>query len=636
MKGTTVVRTTLIALFLANALPLAAGAQSTTPTPSPSPTPTRGFTITARGSNVFIDQATNGPGATPPEGPGFATGGVLAPMTPYDWFTSAPTIPGVTGVSQYLAKGTWHGKHVTADLTLGSALVFGDVTNAAYWGEPLIGPVDPHRGPTDGRASTLLPYTVTFPTHAGTNDVSIGVLALLGASVGATNGSWRVRGGYFDLAQSDRFVFTAPQMTSVAPSVGAQTAESLGSGMPSIDAWTSAPQTMPLSGIDATAKLRDATLELTSASLPALAQTHARLLSASLVLDRGDAGRFSAQVAHVQTSGDPISTTTLFGDRPFVADTAQGELPSSNLADQRQTIAGVRAFVHPHAGYDALAELGRAWYDAALVNRPGTAKPGNYVHLNLTRHFSEHDAAGLDFYRFEPRYATAILPYGVPENVWSVAWSWPGPWLKSTYQLVDSSVVGVNRGGYRLRYDHRLKRFELHASLASYRQLEAATIENITQDGFVEGFFLPQHNGFGTLGTQRQLGAYAAWHLDHDDLVVDYVRDALHRDYVRPYPQDAVDMRYPQVVASWQHHFSKSALAVAGYGRYEASGVWATTPVQATYTLGFLGGQFALNDRSAILVQLRRYGTTGAPSAPGGPDPTIRGTALVVEQQVQL
>lgn len=579
---------------------------------------------------MFVDQATHGPGATPPEGPGFAGGGIIAPMTPYDWFTSAPTIPGIAGVSQYVATGTLRGAHTNAQLTVGTALVAGDVTTAAYWGEPLQAPIDPHRG------STLLPYAVAFPTHAGATSVGLANLSILGESYGANDDSWRVRGGYFDLAQTDRFVFAPPAVTSVAPTLGAQTAETIGPGMPSIDAWRAAPQTLPLLGLDANVKLRGATLELTDALLPALIGTKVRLTNASLVVDRGDAGRFSAQVAHVRTSGDAIGTTTLFGDSPVVISTAQGELPMSTLADQRQTIAGLRAFFHPHAGYDALAELGRAWYDAGLVARPGTTKPGSYVHLNLARHFNDKESLGVDYYRFDPRYATTILPYGVPENVWSVAWSWPGPWLKSTYQLVDTSVVGVNRGGYRIRYDRTSEAFDFHASYASYRQLEPATMDNATQTGFVEGFFLPQLDGFGTHGTLRQAAAYLAWHLKHDDIALDYVRDALHRDAAAPHVEDAVDMAYPQAVLSWQHHFSKRAMGVVGYGRYTASGMWSTTPVRATYDLGFLGGEFAMNERSAVLMQLRAYGTAGAPSAPGGPPPTVRGTALLVEQQTRF
>jgi hypothetical protein len=425
-------------------------------------------------------------------------------------------------------------------------------------------------------------------------------------------------------------------VTNVSPSLGAQTAETLGSGPASIDQWNAATQTLPQLGVDATAKVRSATIELSDGLLPALAGTSARLENASVVIDRGDFGRFSAQVLNLRTNGDAVQTTTLYGADPTIATTAQGELPSSNLAEQHQTIAGVRAFFHPRSGYDALVELGRAWFNAGLVVRPGTSSPGNYEHFILTRHFSDRSDMGLEYYRFDPHYATAILPYGVPENVWSVAWSWPGPWLKSNYQLVDSTIVGINRAGYRLHYDYTYKRIELHAAYAGYRQLVPITIDNATQTGFVEGYFLPQQNGFGTNGTQRQFAAYISWHFDRDDIAIDFVRDALHRDIYAGAAQDYVAMHYPQIVASWQHHLSKRAIAVGGYGRYSANGVWATTPVLGIYQLGFLGGEYALDEHNAILVQLRKYGLNGVPSAPGGPAPNMRGTAIIFEQQVRL
>ena len=55
---------------------------------------------------------------------------------------------------------------------------------------------------------------------------------------------------------------------------------------------------------------------------------------------------------------------------------------------------------------------------------------------------------------FRSALRDVILPYGVPENVWSVAWSWPGQWLKSTYQAVDNSIIGINREGYRAHADY--------------------------------------------------------------------------------------------------------------------------------------------------------------------------------------
>ncbi|MGC1380286.1 MAG: hypothetical protein WA814_04600 [Candidatus Baltobacteraceae bacterium] len=599
------------------------------PAPSPSPTATPRFSLAVSGSNVFIDQATNGPGTTPPESALFAHGSPISPMSPYDWFTGAPVTPGVAGIAQYELSGTYRFGDLVAEATLGLGGLTGSTTNALYWGEPPIPNLDAHA------FSRVVPFRIAFPTHAGQDDASLVNASLLEASVAGADGSWKVRGGYFDLAQTDRFVFAPPPLTSVVPSAGLQPAESIGAGIPSIDAWGAGSSSLPLLGADGFWHSGSATFEFTDALLPALPNTNARLTMGSLVVDRGAYGRFSIQVAHVWTTGDPIATTTYFGTQRQVISSAQGRLFTSMLANQEQTIAGARALVHPLPGWDALAELGRAWYDAGLVSFPGTSHFGNYEHFSLARHFGD-DLATLEYHRFDPTYATTILPYGIPENVWSVAWSWPGVWLKSNYQLVDNSVTGANRAGFHVRYDHANKHLDVRAGYGDWTQLVPETEANASQVGFVDGFFLLQKNGFGTIGHDRQLALYACWHLSRDDLTFDGVEDYLNRDADPGQPIDTVATRAPQIVASWTHHFSASLLAIGGYGRYEMVGTWATTPVDAIYGIAFGGVQVATGPKTALLLQARRYALVGLPSLPGGPPPTMRGTALIVDQRIGL
>ena len=599
------------------------------PSPSPSPLPTPRFAVGVNGSNVFIDQATNGPGATPPEGHEFARGSPISPMSPYDWFSSAPVTPGVAGIAQYELSGTYHATGVDFAATFGIGGLTGSTTNALYWSEPLIANLNDHD------LSRAVPYAILFPTKAAQDDAGVSSASLLNVSAAAADGTWKVQGGYFNLSQSDRFVFAAPPITSAVPSVGVQTAETLGPGMPSIDAWSASPSSLPLLGVDGVWREGGATLELTDALLPSLANTNVRLTMGSLVLDRGDYGRFSLQLAHLWSTGDPILSTSYFGADQAIYPSSLGRLYTSELANQVQTIAGARAFVHPLKGWDALAELGRAWYDAGSVSYPGTSHYGEYEHFSLARHLGG-DVATLEFHRFDPRYATMILPYGIPENVWSVAWSWPGVWLKSTYQLVDNSVIGANRAGYHFRYDHNAKDVEFHASYGDWRQLVPETFANASQVGFVHGFFLLQRNGFATYGRDQQLGLYVAWHLPHDDLAFDLVDDYLSRPADPGQAIDAVATQSPQVVVSWAHHFSKRLLAVGGYGRYEAVGTWALAPVDAIYGVGFAGAQFATGPKTALLVEGRRYGLVGLPSMPGGLPPTMRGTAFIVDQRVSL
>jgi hypothetical protein len=612
----------LVALFAALQNPLAAS-------PSPTATPRPRFALHASGSNVFIDQATAGPGTTPPEAAGFKAGLPLSPMSPYDYFSSAPVTPGVSGIAQYELTGTLRTAGADYSATLGIGGLTGSVTNDAYWGEPFIANLDIHD------LSRVVPYSIAFPTHAGQDDASAFGASLLGASVNAPDGSWRVRGGYFDLLQTDRFVFTPPALTSVTPSLGPTVAETLGPGMPSIDAWPSSPTALPLLGADAYARDGSGSFELTDALLPSLANTSTRLTMGSFCDDRGAFGRYSIQIANVRTSGDPILTTTYFGIDPVVYHTPQGRLFTSLLQNQVETIGGIRALVHPVRHWDVLAELGRAWYATGLASHPGTSQPGNYEHFGLSRHFGDGTAT-IEYHRFDPTYATIVLPYGIPENVWSVAWSWPGVWLKSTYQVVDNSVVGANREGFHFRYDRPGTPIEFHAEYGDWRQIVPETFANAARIGFVDGFFLLQKNAYPTFGHDRQLGLYVAWHLARDDVAFDGVEDVLNRAAAPGQAVDTVAIRAPQFVVSWSHHFSGSLLAAGGYGRYEAIGTWATTPVDAVYGMVFAGVQFATGLHTALLVEARRYGLVGLPSAPGGLPPTLRGTQLVVDQRVSL
>ena len=602
------------------------------PPPTPSPSPRLGWSNSLDGFASLVDQAAGGPGVQPPEGAGFASGSPLSPMTPYDTFASTPNTPGIGGVGQFVLTTQYAGKRIDASLQSGFGYATGSVTNDVYWTEPLLPTLNPHVG------SQALPYSVTFPSHAGQDDGSGTRASILEGSVGGHDGAWLVRGGWFNLNQSDRFVFAQPPLTSLTPAVMAQTAESLGSGAPSLDAWPALASAVPLQGVDLTLHEKSTTLEMTNAALPSLPGTSARITLGSIVLDRGGGTRFSGDLLHLTTGGNLLNTTVLFGVNAQLNPGPQGELPTSLLGGQSQTIAGLRAAFHWAGPFDGLAELGRAWYDANNVLKPGTASPGGYYHVALIR-TSGHAISSIEGYRFEPRYATAIMPYGAPENIWSVAWSWPGIWLKSTYQLVDNTVVGANRQGYRLRYTLRGGPFEARAAYGAYQQIETATTDNGTQTGFVEGFFLPQQPGNGTLGQMHQYAAWLAWHPKVADLTIDYVDDTMHRDFQPAFPQDAVSLNAPQVVFAASKSLSKQTLVSLGYGRFAMRGSWAhggLTNVTYAQNVTFVGAQLAESPDAVVLVQLRSTAFSGLPSIIGGPSPNYRGSMLILDQHFHL
>ncbi|HTX56489.1 MAG TPA: hypothetical protein VMD47_05230 [Candidatus Acidoferrales bacterium] len=618
----------LLTVAIAFAVPATGLAQTASPTPSPSPAP--GFSLHAQGANLFVSQGESGPGLSPPEAPAFKAGLPLSPMSPYDWFTSAAQTPGNAGELQYVLDLNDRMRAVTFDAQVLVGAYGGDLNNLMYTAEPWAGPLDPHEG------HSPIDYAIDFPTSGGQGIEGGDAQAVLpyNASVSTNDGAWKLRGGYVNVAQTDLFVFDPPAVTNDDPSVGVQTAETLGPGMPNVDAWTPSPATLPLLGADLVKTQGASTVELTDALLPVLQGTQARLAMGSYVLDRGDGGRFSAQVANIATSGEPIFTTTYFGADQTLYPGSQGRLFSSLLADQVQTMAGIRGFMHPWHGDDVLVELGEGWYHDGLAALPGTQSPGTYEHYAFTRHFNAIADFGVEYYRFDPRYADVILPYGVPENIWAVAWSWPGQWLKSTYQAVNNEQIGINREGYRAHADYVRGRFEAHADTYVWRQVEPATISNTSIEGWIDGYFLPEYDADATRGFQRQAALYAAWHWTNDDIAIDGVWDRSYRPAIDPF--DLVSMNYPQIIGSLQHHWKKKMVAAIGYGRYSANGMWSQTPVQGIYGVAFAGGEWDFTNGRQLLVQVRRYGLTGLPSETNGPPPTVRGTVLVVDQRIQL
>ena len=538
-------------------------------------------------------------------------------------------IPGTDGLFQYRATPTYHGKDLFASVQLGAGFVTGSVSNAAYWGENLLPTFNPHLG------NQALPYKIVFPTSVNADYGQNFRFSLLSGSIGANDGSWSARAGYFDLAQSDRFIFIQPSFTNVIPTLAVAPAESLGNGAPTLPSWPSAEPGLPLLGLDFTAHKGLASFELSNAALPALVGTSARVTLGSAVIDHGEGTRYSAEVLHTWTGGDPILTSTMFGEGAMTVNSPQGELPISTLGGQRATIAGVSANFHATKALDGEVDVARQWYDADDVVEPGTQKPGGYYHVSLTRKINRLTATA-EWFRFEPRYATVILPYGVPENVWSAAWAWPGQWLKSNYQLNDNTALGVNRQGYRFKYFVDGGPFEWHLQYAKYKQVDFATLQNVLQTGFVDGFFLPQSDTFGTRGAQTQYAAWLAWHPSFATVTVDYVVDGEYRPAYAAQPEDLVDYVAPQTAVTFSRQLNPETLVAVGYGRYAMKGTWATTPIDYGQSTFYGGAEFQESKTADLFVQYRHSSFDGLPSFIGGPSPVFTANLVIVEQRIHF
>jgi len=509
--------------------------------------------------------------------------------------------------------------------------VDGSVTNASYWGESLSPALNPHLG------AQALPYRIAFPQHAGGDDGAAFRASIESGALATADGALRLRGGYFDLAQTDRFVFAQPALTNVDPAIGLAPAESLTNGLPSLDDWAPDATQLPLHGIDAVAHRGDATLELTSAALPSLPGESARLSLGSFVFDRGEGTRFSAELAHVVTGGLPFLTTVPFGADPAYLTTPEGVLPTSTLNGQRQTVAGLRGAFHisTAAALDGIVEIGRAWYDASDAAMPGTSRPGGYYHAGLTQTHGRATAS-LDVYRMEPRYATIILPYGAPENQWSAALAWPGQWLKSNYQMIDNTVLGVNRQGYRFRYYVDKGPLEAHGEYTDLRQIAPETTVTAEETGFVDGYYLPELPSQATFGRQKRYAAWVAWHPPFGDLTLDVVDDTLYRPAAAGTPLDGVSYEVPQALLTFDRRLSQNVVASVAAGRYAMDGRF-SEPIDFAERIFLAGVEVKETARASVLLSFRRTTFAGDSTAPlAGISPDFTGSLVVVEQRVHL
>jgi hypothetical protein len=605
---------------------LACAGQAAGQSATPSPRPT-GLQIRFEAHSTFVTQTTNGPGTQPPEGAGFAAGSPASPLTPYDTLSGSPLLPGNAGEAGMRLTPTLYARGWDLGLVLDAGYVRGSVANAIYWGEPLTPALDPHLG------SQMLPAHIAFPTHAGQDEGAGFVAGVESGRIATSDGHFALRAGWFDPVQSDRFAFIEPLLSQQPPVLAALPPESLGDGSPSLDWWSPANNGYRLHGLDFTGKVGLATVELSDASLPSLPGTGARLTMGSLVIDHGEGTRYSLQALHVATGGAPVATTILFGQGALLA-TPQGMLPSTTIGGQRQTILSARGAFHVIRNLDGVLEYGHSTYDADGVMLPGTGKPGNYYHGGFSDHFGRATVS-LDLYRNEPYYAQAILPYGTPENVWSVAWSWPGQWLKSNYQLIDDTAVNINRQGYRVKYALKGGPLEVRAQYANFGQIEPISVSNARQTGFVDGFFLPQADAFATLGRQHQYGLWVAWHPSFADLVFDYTEDMMRRPAAPSQPQDLVSYDAPVFSFYAVRHVSPNVLVSAGLARYYMRGSFgqAFTNIDFGQRQLFAGAEVREAGNTATLFTWRRALFGGFPSMPGGPSPDFGGTLFVIEQR---
>ena len=316
----------------------------------------------------------------------------------------------------------------------------------------------------------------------------------------------------------------------------------------------------------------------------------------------------------------------------------QGPLPTSTLAAQRMTIAGLRADLPLAPHLDGHLRLGYSCYAATGTARPqGACTSGRYASASVQRTTDTFDL-GLEAMRMDATYAPAILPYGTLENVWSPAYSWPGTWLKGTYQLVGNAMMRYQPG--RASRDHAIYRGR-HRNAHRVRRAAAAALvrrDERIPDRLCRRFL---SSAAGCRRDARQRAAYSR--RAHRAPANRRRRDRLHGYPARP-PWIAgtsagsgrrrQHRRHRNVVAKTGRAWSRRL----GAGRNAMVGAFdaATTNVDLAERVVFGGLQWKQNANWSYGLQYRVYSVSGMPTAlPGGAavSPAYHGPQIMLEQR---
>jgi len=515
---------------------------------------------------------------------------------------------------------------VDVTLSAGYGTVGGSGNVVSYWGDSIMPTLNPHLG------MRVVSVPPAFPTHNGGDGIQGSRVSILSGSVLMHDGSGGLNVGWFDPHQTVSFVFAPPPWTNTPARLVPTLPENIGEKSPGADIGFS-PQILPLQGIDAWAKVHNAIVEVADGELPSAYTSPARVASASLVVTNGSQITYSGEIANLTQAG-PTFAPVLYGTGAIPVPSAQGLLPTSTLFGQRMTVAGIGA-VFPALDSDFDVRAGFSCYAAAgAAVASSSCTTGTYLYGKVHHGFSAFDL-GLEIFRFGAQYAPAILPYGMIENVWDVAYA-PRTWFNNAYQFVDNSRFGSNRQGVRLSSNFLVGPVEVRLSGGIYGQIQPYNAANAAQVGFVEPYFTPQLTAAGgTLGTERHLDASFAWHPKFADVRVDFRDMTMFRAATIGNPGEAISMDYPGVIVALSRPINQRLFGAVGGGRFALAGSYdniGAPNADLVENMVFVGAEFRSNATSEYHLQYRIYDVYGSPTTFGGPSPNFHGPQIIFEQ----
>lgn len=585
--------------------------------PSPSPSPAaRRLRVSIDSYTSAINQQMVGPGITPPEGAGFAAGGVVAPGTPYDLFSGDPLITGMA-IHQALELIPTYAISSAFDLSLtaGYGTVGGSGNVANYWGDSIMPTLNPTLG------SRAFSDPVAFPTHNGVDGVQGSRVSILDGMLALHNGDGGLTVGWLDQHQSVRFVFAQPAWTNTPAELVPILPENIGEPSPGTNLEASRVPILPLQGIDAWYTEGLATAEVTDGDLPAVPGTSARVSSVSLSIAHGAQLVYSGEIARLTQSGTDTTAPVLFGTLPVTNASGQGPIPQSTLFAQKMLVAGASA-VFPVGTSDAEARFGYSCYTAYGAFAPtSSCTSGTYAYGKFHHGFNTFDGA-LELVYFAPTYAPAILPYGTEQNILDAQYAWPRTWFPEDYAFVDHSIVGANRQGARLSLNTLVAGVEVRLAGGIYEQIQSDDAAHAYDVGFNEPYFTPQlTSSGGTLGWEHHLDAAFAWHPAFGNVRLDLSDSAINRAPSFANPSEAVEMDYPGAVLALTRPITSRITGSVGAGRYAAHGAFDSMGPNVDLAEGvlFAGAEYQANASTAYHLQYRLYSEHGTTPETFGP-----------------
>jgi hypothetical protein len=478
------------------------------------------------------------------------------------------------------------------------------------------------------RAFTVAP---AFTTHNGQDPISGTKLGVLSGAILDHSGNYGLTVGWLDLHQFVGFAFSPAPWVSTPFQVVPQLPQNIGDGNPSVDVLKPNAPYLPFSGYDVWYKVDPlTTVEATNALVASPTNSPARVTAVSGIVDHGGGLKYSGELSVLDQNG-PETVPVLYGSGSTLTNGA----PQSTLYGQHQAVVGV-AVTAPLGTFDVEGRYGYSCYTAkGSAASTSTCTSGNYLYGKVHHGFSAFDLA-VEGVRNDASYAPAVMNYGVPENVWTYPAAWPGTFYHGNYQLVDNSMVGPNRVGFRISGTTIIAGVEIRLAYARYTQLQPLSSQSAFAAGFDEPYFFPQV-GVGSIGIEQHAEAFFTYHAKWADVVLDLAQiNAWRSGTAAAAGTDAVSMSYPMGTLALTRPFGPKITGTAGVGRFALNGQFnSASAVNADLAqdVFFAGAQYRTNSTSGYGLEYRLYSVDGIPTLPGGLSPAYHGPQIQFYQR---